>query len=86
MNKEVLNLVYFEGNIIELSNVLICLGYEDICEFGNWNEILDSGNVVVTKNESFTNEITIYFDIIGVAEAGKQAEETIIKITDIEFI
>jgi hypothetical protein len=81
MKKE---LIGYEGTIIELSNKLQSMGCEDICEFGNWSEILDSGNVVVATEETGNEHIIITFDIINTAGEDEVIEATEIKITNVE--
>lgn len=77
------NLVGFEGSLLELSNVLTGLGAEDIAEFGNMEEILQSGSMVVAIDEEGENHVCYYFDTVILADV---EEESIlaseIKITD----
>ena len=76
-------LIGYEGNIIELSNKLQVLGCEDICEFGNWPELIEDGNVVVTTDEYGEDHIQIYFKVIFEPGEDEAIEATEIKITDI---
>jgi hypothetical protein len=82
MKKE---LIGYKGNIIELSNKLVSLGCEDICDFGNWDEIIDCGAVAVAIEDTGGLEhILISFDVIIKAEQDEKIEATEIKITDVE--
>ena len=81
MNKNFNELVGYEGSIIELSNKLVDLNCEDICEFGNWEEILEDGNVVVATDEFGEEHIQIFFDITF-----KNGEDEIIEATNIKII
>lgn len=69
-------------SIIELSNKLQALGCEDICDFGNWDEILKDGNVIVADSKNYENHIQIYFNIEVLASEDEHIASTIIKITD----
>ena len=85
-NLEVLKneLVNFEGSIIELSNKLQTLGCEDVCEFGNWKEILNDENVIVATDEQGEEHIQIYFEVVFEAGDDEVIEATIIKINNVE--
>lgn len=72
-----------EFSIIELSNKLQALGCEDVCDFGNWDEILKDGNVVVADSKNYENHIQIFFDIEALASEDEHITATIIKITDV---
>lgn len=73
-----------EFDIIELSNKLQDLGCEDICEYGNWDEILKSGSVIVaTDLENYEEHIKIEFYIVTEAGEDEIIIATTIKITDI---
>lgn len=86
MCKETLKneLVNFEGPIIELSNKLQALNCEDICEFGNWEEILESGSVIVATDEAGEEHIQIHFEVVESAGAEEVIEATVLKVTNIE--
>lgn len=77
-------LIGFEGSIIELSNKLQSLGCEDICEFGNWEELLNDKNVVVATDEEGENHIQIYFNVKFASGDDERVEATEIKITDVQ--
>ena len=77
-------LVNEEMSVIELSNKLQTLGCEDICDFGNWTEILKDGNVVVATDECGDNHIQIFFEITIESGEDEVVEATEIKITNIE--
>ena len=77
-------LVNEEMSVIELSNKLQTLGCEDICDFGNWTEILKDGNVVVATDECGDNHIQIFFKITIESGEDEVVEATEIKITNIE--
>lgn len=76
-------LVGREYNIIELSNELQGLGYEDICEFGNWFEILESRSVVVAVEDNWEEHILIEFEIVQENGIDEIIGATIVKVTDI---
>lgn len=84
MNKNFNELVGYEGSIIELSNKLVDLNCEDICEFGNWSEILEDGNVVVATDEFGEEHIQIFFDITFKNGVDEIIEATNIKVTKVE--
>lgn len=75
-----------EMDIIQLSNELYTIEnkVDDICDFGNWEEILESGSVIVAIDECGEEHIQIYFDVIFTAGEDERIEATIIKITNIE--
>ena len=70
-------------SIIELSNKLQTLGCEDICDFGNLDEILKDGNVIVADSKNYEDHIQIYFDIEALASEDEHITATLIKITDV---
>lgn len=72
-----------EFSIIELSNKLQALGCEDVCDFGNWGEILKDGNVVIADSKNYENHIQIFFDIEVEASEDEHITATLIKITDV---
>ena len=75
-----------EWSVMQLSNVLIEEGCEDICDFGNWEELLNDGNVVVATDENREELIQVFFDVIIKAEEDEVIEASIIRINDvIEF-
>lgn len=79
-------LVGREYDIIELSNKLYILVGEyvdDICNFGNWEELLNDGNVIIATDEYGEKHIQIYFDVIFKNGDDEMVEATIIKINDI---
>lgn len=73
-----------ELSIIELSNELMNMGCEDICRFGNWNELLNDGNVVVATDECGENHIQIFFTTVATAGEDEVIESSIIRIDNIE--
>ena len=77
-------LINFEGSIIELSNKLQTLECEDICEFGNWKEILNDENVIVATDEEGEEHIQIHFEVVESAGDDEVIEATIVKITNVE--
>lgn len=77
-------LVGYEGSVIELSNELQLLGCEDICEFGNWSEILEDGNVVVAIDECGDNHIQIFFEVTIKSGDDEVVEATNVKITNVD--
>ena len=80
----IMDLIGGEFSIIELSNKLQGLGCEDICEFGNWEEILEDGNVIVATDEHGEEHIKIDFEIVYNSGEDEIIEATCILITDIE--
>ena len=72
-----------EFSIIELSNKLQALRCEDICDFGNWNEILKDGNVIVADLKNYEDHVQIFFNIEVEASEDEHITATIIKITDV---
>ena len=72
-----------EFSIIELSNKLQALRCEDICDFGNWAEILKDGNIIVADSKNYEDHIQIFFDIEVLASEDEHITSTIIKITDV---
>lgn len=83
MKKEFKELIGYEGSIIDLSNKLQNLGCEDICDFGNWSEILDSGDVVVAIDEQGEEHIQLFFDVVFKNGEDEVVEATIIKVTNV---
>lgn len=84
MKNEFKELIGYEGSIIDLSNELQALGCEDICDFGNWEEILESGDVVVATDELGEEHIQIFFEVITRNANDEVIEATYIKVTNIE--
>ena len=88
MNKKqiiaIMDLIGGEFSILELSNKLQRLGCEDICYFGNWEEILEDGNVVVATDEHGEEHIKIDFEIVRSSGEDEIIEATCISITEIE--
>lgn len=78
------DLIGFEGTIIKLSNKLTRLGFEDVCCFGNWEELLEDGNAVVSCDNDSENAIQIYYNVVTQAGKDEVIEATIIEITDVE--
>ena len=83
LRNEFIELIGFEGSIIDLSNELQVLGCEDICYFGNWSEILDSGDVVVSIDDLGENHIHIFFDVVFPNGDDEVLEATIINIKNV---
>lgn len=70
--------------ITELSNLLVADGFEDICEFGDWEQLLEDGNVVVGYGECCEEHIQIYFDVEIMANLEEEsATASYIRITEI---
>lgn len=86
LNKKFYKLLGFEGSVLDLSNKLVALGCEDICEFGNWDEILDDKNVIVAMDECGDKHIQIYFDVTITSGEDEIVTASNVKITDFEFI
>lgn len=84
MRNEFKELVGFEGSIIELSNKLQALECEDICDFGNWSEILEDRNVVVAIDECGEKHIKLDFDVTITNGDDEIIEATNIKVTNVE--
>lgn len=84
MNEKFNELIGYEGDIIDLSNQLVILGCEDICEFGNWADILDDGNVVVATDELGEEQIQMFFDVICKNNEDEAVEYTCIRVNKIE--
>lgn len=84
MKKEFKDLIGYEGSIIDLSNKLQSLDCEDICDFGNWSEIIESGDVVVATDEHGEKHIQIFFDVLFSHGEDEAIESSIIKITNVE--
>lgn len=91
MNLEKFNdLIGQELNVLDLSNKLQSLGYLDICDKGNIEEIIESGSVVVDSIDSdYVNDdieqIIVYYNVIHLAaENEKFIEASIVEITKIE--
>lgn len=61
-----------EFTIIELSNYLIGLGCEDVCEFGNWSDLLNEGDVIVAIDEFADKNIHIFFKTVKFVDGGYQ--------------
>lgn len=77
-------LIGFNGNIIDLSNELQEIGCEDICYFGNMQEILESKSMIVATDECGEENIQIFFKIISANGEDEDIEATCIEITNIE--
>lgn len=78
-------LVGKELNLIELSNELEALGCEDICNFGNLEDLLDDGNMVVATDNNGDEHIQIYYEVICKANIEEEAiSASIVKIGNIE--
>lgn len=73
-----------ELSIIDLSNELQQLECEDICLFGNWEEILRDKNMIVATDQCGDEHIQIFFEIIFEAGEDEVIEATIIKIVKVE--
>lgn len=87
MNKKFEQLIGFEGSVIELSNKLVDLGCEDICGFGNWDEILDDKNVIVATDACGEEHIQISFNVtIAAAEEDEVITASYVKINNIEIL
>ena len=61
-----------------------CFYIFNICEFGNWKEILKDGNVIVATDEHGEEHIKIDFEITCNNAEDEVIEATCILITDIE--
>lgn len=84
MKKEFKDLIGYEGSIIDLSNELQVLGCEDICDFGNWSEIIESGDVVVATDEQGENHIQIFFEALFLHGEDEAVEASIVRVTNVE--
>lgn len=90
MNKEFKELIGYEVSIIDLSNKIYKIGQkvgavvDDICDYGNWSEILESGDVVVAIDEKGEQHIQIFFEVLFTNGEDEMIESTIVKITNVE--
>jgi len=84
MREEFLTLIGFNGNILDLSNELQDMGCEDICYFGNMEEILDSESIIVATNETGEEHIEIFFEVLRMATLDEIIQATTIEIIKIE--
>lgn len=73
-----------EINLCDLSNKLVAQGCEDIGWFGNFNEILFDGSMVVATDATGENHIIIYFDVLAWPAPDDTVLSAIIKIASIE--
>lgn len=71
-----------EMDVIQLSNILTREGFEDICYFGNWEEIFESESVVVADDKG-ENQIIIEFEVTAQNGEDEVITATVIKIKDI---
>lgn len=79
------SLIGEELTVIELSNYLTDLGCEDICEFGNWSDLLEDGDVVVATDEFGDENIHIFFETTILAnDDSKDITDSYIKILNVE--
>lgn len=79
------SLIGEELTIIELSNFLEDLGCEDICEFGNWADLLDDGDVVVATDEFGEENIHIFFKTTILANSEEESiTSSYVKILNVE--
>lgn len=80
-------LINQEFVIDQLSRELISLGCEDIWMFDNWDEIIDSGVVIVAIDECGDNHIRIEFDVtIPHNPDSERFEDSYVKIISIDEI
>lgn len=84
MREEFQTLIGFNGSVIDLSNELQSMDCEDICYFGNMEEILESGDMVVATDEYGDENIQIFFDVTAKNREDEVSEATIVHITNIE--
>lgn len=56
-------LIGIEFDLLDLSNKLVSLGCEDIYQFGNMQEVLDSGVMIIAVDEYGENHIRIDFKV-----------------------
>lgn len=79
------SLIGEELTVIELSNYLTDLGCEDICEFGNWSDLLDDGDVVVATDEFGEENIHIFFKTTVLADDEySKVTDSYVKILNVE--
>lgn len=78
-------LINNEFDVLTLSNELVNLGCEEIFCFGNLEEILTSGVMVVATDECGENHIKISFNIKYENGIDEDLFSTIIFITGIEI-
>lgn len=84
MKKELKGIIGYEGSVIELSNELVALGCEDICEFGNWSDLLETGNVVIATDEFGEENIIMDFEVIYPSGEDEVIEATIVKVINVQ--
>ena len=75
-----------EYSIFGLSCELCRLGCEDIYDFGNLDEILISGEMIVATDECGENHIQISFDVKYLSEDDEDIFATIVYVKDIQEI
>ena len=85
MKNKFKHLINNEFDMLTLSNELVNLGCEDIFYFGNLEEILTSGVMIVATDESGENHIEITFDIKYENGIDEDLFSTIIFIKNIEM-
>lgn len=70
-------------DVRELSNVLMAMGFEDICWFGNMKELLEDGNMIVADNNG-ENQIQIFYNVIIFADEDDEViDASLINIIDV---
>lgn len=87
MTNEYKTLIGFKGNIIDLSNELQEMGFEDICyllKYGDMQEILENGDMAVSTDECQKKHIQILFEVLEVATSDEIIEATTIEITKVK--
>lgn len=77
-------LIGFEGTVLELSNKLVALGCEDICEFGNWDDILVSNSVIVAVDLCGEEHVEVFFDVLHYNGSDESVVATEILVDRIE--
>ena len=68
----------------ELSNELLRRGAEDICDFGNIKEVIESGTMVVATDYLGEEHIQIHYEVIAEASEDEVIETTLLEITYVE--
>lgn len=84
MEKEFMDLIGYEGSVLDFSNELQARGCEDICDFGNLEEIIESGDIVVAIDESLDRHIQIFFEVTASSDDEGFIDGTNIMITNVE--
>lgn len=84
MKNDFIDLIGYEGSVLDFSNELQARGGEDICDFGNLEEIIESGDIVVAIDESGERHIQIFFEVTAPSGDDEFIDGTNIMITNVE--